>query len=164
MQFFQNSVKTAEFLDALQELKRDLLTLGDVPANERVYDYALNFFSTIKNFSWKYNIDNWFSVYSKKPSRNSMLIFYFNSWTKMHIRVPYKDKITLDKIYLSNDLVSLKSHQANPNQIIELLDIKKSLSNTRKIFLKTLESLEEDIKRPNELTLLLSGYYRNKTF
>jgi hypothetical protein len=163
MAFFRQALVRAEFLDAISELKDNLLKLGSVPYDSKVYDYALRFFTILKQFDNEYKIDRFFFETSDKLSQQALSIFLFRNWIRTHIRVPYKDEITLNKVYLSSEHFSLKDYQDRPDQPVVQKNIQDDLIQMRNKFLKNIEIVSTNTKRPNNLVLKIAGYQNQKS-
>lgn len=162
MKLFQEAANTALFLDGLSELQENLLKMGDVPSDGKVYNYAVCFFTVLKNFTTRYKIDKIFWEASNRLSEQSMGIFVFKNWMNVHVRAEKNEKITMDKIYLSNPYVSLQDYATCPNQVIEQMNIKNYLTKVRNKTLLQISNILASVKRPNNLVLKIAGYNNQK--
>lgn len=163
MAIFQQKLLKAEFLDAVTNLQDDLLKLGTAPYGPKVYDYAIKFFTVLRNFKQKNNVNKLFYDISDKLSQQSLAIFLFNARLNEQLRAKNNEEITLDKIYLQNNVFSLKELREKPNQPIVQINIQQALTKTHNDLFRNTQSLLYDLKHPNKLVLKIAGYKNQKT-
>lgn len=116
MSIFQNAANRAQFLDTIAELQETLIKIDKAPYGDDVYRYAICFFTVLKNFEKKYNLDKIFFTETDRLSTKSLGIFLFKRWLQEHVRVKNNEKITLGKIYLSNPAISMQDLAQNKNK------------------------------------------------
>ncbi len=158
MSIFQNAANRAQFLDAIAELQETLIKIDEAPYGDDVYRYAICFFTVLKNFEKKYNLDKIFFTETNRLSTKSLGIFLFKKWLQEHVRVKNNEKITLGKIYLSNPAISVQNLAQNKNKPLTWLNMKNDLDKMRNLVLSHITSVQYDLKRPSNIILRLAGY------
>lgn len=101
---FEKSTKKVQMLDSLASMQQSLRSLGSIPNDIRIYDYAVHFFNIIAQFQDKHPDISILKNDKNKESIASLAKHISNAGREPYgwVRAKKNQPVTLDNLYLGN--------------------------------------------------------------
>ena len=164
---FEKSIKKVQMLDDLSEVQQSLRTLGNIPNDIGIYDYAVHFFNIIVQFQDKHP-----DISILKNSKNEATI----TTLATHIKNAGRNKygwvrakkgypVTLDNLYLGNIAglwtAPASKFMAKPDDKYIQGNIQGQLrgfiKSHREPMMDLIGKITRDTKRPNNIFFRIFG-------
>lgn len=164
---FEKSKKKVQTLNALIDMQQALRTLGNIPDDMRIYDYAVHFFNIIAQFQDKnFNL----SILTNDKNKDSISVL------AKHISNAGRDKygwvraakgtpVTLDNLYLG-DIAGIWTFPAAKFKAMpedkyvqdNIQDqLRRFIRSHREPMMKLIGEITRDTKRPNNIFFRIFG-------
>ena len=164
---FEKSTKKLQTLNALADMQQSLRTLGGIPNDMRIYDYAVHFFNIIAQFQDKgYNL----SVLNNDKNRDSIsaLAKHIDSAGRDRygwVRAPKGEPVTLDNLYLGNiagiwTFTAAKFKGMPDDKYVQdniQAQLRKFIKSHREPMMEMIDKITHSTKKPNNIFFRIFG-------
>ncbi len=100
---FEKSTKKLQTMTALEDMRSALQSLGPIPNDMRIYDYAVHFFNIIAQFQDKYSVTE--AMFKDSKENASVLAKHISNAGRDQygwVRAKKGEPVTLNNLYLGN--------------------------------------------------------------